>query len=86
MHGDGYSDDSYAAQRQLLAALRHDVPMCLIFCTTTDVRERNKLEKTSPKTELMIRRNQLSAAFEMREHPGQRPLRARSETTRISCR
>lgn len=70
MHGDGYSDDSYAAALpQLLAALRHDAPNArLIFCTTTDVRERNKLEKTSPKTERMIRRNQLVAAFAKREN------------------
>jgi lysophospholipase L1-like esterase len=69
MHGDGYSEETYAAALpQVLALLRREAPKArLIFCTTTDVRERNNLEKVSPKTERMIRRNALVTAFAKRE-------------------
>lgn len=69
MHGDGYTEEAYAAALpQLQAALRRDAPKArLILCTTTDVRERDHLEKVSPKTERMIRRNALLAAFAKRE-------------------
>jgi len=69
MHGDGYTEEAYAAALpQLLAALRRDASKArLIFCTTTDVRERNSLEKLSPKTDRMVRRNALVAAFAKRE-------------------
>lgn len=69
MHGDGYTEETYAAALpQLLAALRRDASKArLIFCTTTDVRERSSLERVSPKTERMVRRNALIAAFAKRE-------------------
>ena len=65
MHGDGYSEDVYAdALPKMLATLRDEAPRArLIFCTTTDVRERNKLEHVLPKTERMKRRNALLIAF-----------------------
>lgn len=65
MHGDRYSEDAYAgALPKMLATLRNEAPRArLIFCTTTDVRERNTLEHVLPKTELMKRRNELLIAF-----------------------
>jgi hypothetical protein len=69
MHGDGYSEDEYAAALpSLLAALRSGAPEArLMFCTTTDVRERDHLERVLPKTQRMVRRNALVAAFAKRE-------------------
>jgi lysophospholipase L1-like esterase len=69
MHGDGYSEDAYAAALPgLLAALRRDAPQAkLILATTTDVREREHLEKVLPKTDRMVRRNEIVAAFAKRE-------------------
>ena len=65
MHGEGYSEEVYAAALpQLLATLKREAPKArIIFCTTTDVRERNKLENAAPKTMRMIRRNELLLAF-----------------------
>ena len=40
----------------------------LIFATTTDVRERNKLDQTLPKTDRMIRRNQIVTDFAKRQN------------------
>jgi lysophospholipase L1-like esterase len=70
MHGDGYSEEAYgAALPELLATLRRHAPSArLIFATTTDVRERNNLERVHAKTERMIRRNELVTAFAKREH------------------
>ncbi len=69
MHGDGYSEDAYAAALpQLLATLRREAPRVrLLFCTTTDVRERDHLDRVLPKTQRMIRRNELLADFAARE-------------------
>lgn len=69
MHGDGYREDEYAAALPLLlTALRQGAPGAkLIFCTTTDVRERDHLEKVLPKSERMVRRNALVVAFAKRE-------------------
>lgn len=69
MHGDAYSDESYAAAMpEALATLRRYAPRArVIWCTTTDVRERNNLERVEPKTERMLRRNQLAIAFAKRE-------------------
>jgi hypothetical protein len=45
MHGDGYGEEAYAeALPELVAALRRNAPRArLIWCSTTDVRERNNL-------------------------------------------
>jgi len=69
MHGDGYSEEAYAAALPLmLSRLRRDAPGArIVLCTTTDVRERNNLDKVLPKTGRMIRRNELLADFAKRE-------------------
>ncbi len=69
MHGDGYSEEAYAAAlAPLLATLRKHAPRAkVMLCTTTDVRERDHLEKVLPKTQRMIRRNELLVAFAKRE-------------------
>jgi lysophospholipase L1-like esterase len=70
MHGDGYSEPVYAAALpELLEVLRKDAPRArIIFATTTDVRERNNLDKAHSKTERMVRRNELVAAFAQHEN------------------
>ncbi len=70
MHGDGYSEETYAAALPpMLARLRRDAPGArIVLATTTDVRERNNLDKVLPKTRRMIRRNELLTAFAKREN------------------
>ena len=70
MHGEGYSEQAYAASLpQLLATLKREAPHArLILCTTTDVRERNQLENAAPKSERMVRRNTLLLKFAMAEN------------------
>jgi len=69
MHGDGYSEEVYgAALPELLAALRQGAPKAkLLFATTTDVRESGNMERVKPKTDRMVRRNELLTAFAKRE-------------------
>jgi lysophospholipase L1-like esterase len=69
MHGDGYTEEQYAAALpQLLTLLRREAPEArVILATTTDVRESKNLDHVLPKTERMIRRNELVAAFAKRE-------------------
>jgi lysophospholipase L1-like esterase len=69
MHGDGYTEEAYAAALpELLATLRRNAPRArILFATTTDVRERNDLEKSLPKTERMIRRNEIAIEFARKE-------------------
>ncbi len=69
MHGTGYTEDAYAAALpQVLAVIRREAPRArIIWCTTTDVRQRDNLERVLPKTERMIRRNQLLSEFARRE-------------------
>lgn len=69
MHGDGYSEDAYAAALpEMLATLRRYAPHArIILATTTDVRERDHLERVAPKTERVVRRNEMVAAFAKRE-------------------
>ncbi|MBL0158747.1 MAG: exo-alpha-sialidase [Bryobacterales bacterium] len=69
MHGSGYSEEAYAAALpQALELLRKEAPRAkVIWCTTTDVRERDHLERVMPKTERMARRNQLVVDFAKRE-------------------
>jgi len=70
MHGDGYSEEAHAAALPaMLARLRRDAPGArIVLATTTDVRERNNLDKVLPKTGRMVRRNELVFAFAKREH------------------
>jgi len=69
MHGDGYSEEAYAAALpELSAALRQGAPKAkLIFATTTDVRESGNLERVKAKTDRMVRRNQIVTAFAAKE-------------------
>ena len=69
MHGDGYSEETYAAALpELLRALRQGAPKAkVIFSTTTDVRENGRLETVKPKTQRMVRRNESVMAFAARE-------------------
>lgn len=59
MHGNGYSESEYAAAiPALLAALHRHAPKAkLIWASTTDVRQRNRLEEVDPKTARLIERN-----------------------------
>jgi len=70
MHGDGYTEEAYAAALpELLATLRRNAPHArVVLATTTDVRERNHLEKSLPKTDRMIRRNDILTAFAKKEN------------------
>jgi lysophospholipase L1-like esterase len=70
MHGDGYSEEEYAAALPaLLDTLRRYAPDAkLIWATTTDVRRRNRLEESDPKTGRIVLRNRAVAAFAGREH------------------
>ncbi len=69
MHGDGYSEEAYAAALPpMLARLRRDAPGArIMLCTTTDVGERNNLDTVLPKTTRVMRRNDLVTAFAKRE-------------------
>ena len=69
MHGDGYSEEAYAnALPELLTTLHRGAPRArLIWCSTTDVRERNNLNTINPKTGRVAHRNQIAAAFAKRE-------------------
>lgn len=69
MHGDGYSEEVYAAAlAPMLATLRKHAPRAkVMLCTTTDVRERDHLETVLPKTQRMVRRNDLLLSFAKRE-------------------
>jgi hypothetical protein len=63
MHGNGYSESEYAAAMPaLLAALRRHAPKAkLIWASTTDVRQRNRLVEVDPKTARLIERNRAAA-------------------------
>jgi lysophospholipase L1-like esterase len=70
MHGDGYSEEQYAAALpELLQLLRREAPKAkIILATTTDVRKPNNLEIVLPKTARLQTRNELVSAFAKREH------------------
>jgi lysophospholipase L1-like esterase len=70
MHGDGYSEEAYkSAFPELVATLRSLAPGArLIWCSTTDVRSRNNLSSVEPKTERIVLRNQIAAAFAKAEN------------------
>jgi lysophospholipase L1-like esterase len=69
MHGNEYTEEEYAAALpELLATMRRHAPDAkLIWASTTDVRVRNNLEQVDPKTERLIKRNELAAAIAKRE-------------------
>ena len=69
LHGWGYSDDEYArALPDLLAAIRKGAPGAkLIWASTTPVREADKLDQLSSKTERVKARNEAAAALMARE-------------------
>ncbi len=69
MHGDGYSEEAYgAALPQVIATLRKLAPGAkIIVATTTDVRERDHLERVAPKTERVLARNRIVTEFAKRE-------------------
>lgn len=62
LHGWGYSEEEYAkALPELVRVIQADAPRAkLIWATTTPVREPDKLEKISAKTERVIARNQIA--------------------------
>lgn len=69
MHGDGYSEDAYAAALpDAIAALRRLAPRArIIVATTTDVRERDHLERVAPKTGRVVQRNRIVTEFAAKE-------------------
>jgi hypothetical protein len=69
MHGDGYTEEQYAqAFPELVSTMRRLAPKAkLLWASTTDVRERGNLERVMPKTERLIRRNQLALEIARRE-------------------
>ncbi len=70
MHGEGYSEEEYAAALpQLVATLRRYAPDAkLILATTTDVRRRGNLQEVDGKTARIVQRNRSVAALAAREH------------------
>ncbi|MCX6623435.1 MAG: SGNH/GDSL hydrolase family protein [Acidobacteria bacterium] len=65
LHGEGYSEQEYAAAfPRLLAAFRRHAPHArLIWASTTDVRAGNNLDQESPETGRVMERNRLAAAI-----------------------
>ncbi len=70
MHGFGYSEEEYAAALPaLLATLRRGAPSAkLIWASTTDVRQRDRLEAADPKTARIIQRNRAAAGVVQKEN------------------
>jgi lysophospholipase L1-like esterase len=70
MHGSGYSEEEYAAALPaLLATLRRYAPHArLIWASTTDVRQRDRLETVDTKTERIVQRNRAAAEIVQREN------------------
>ena len=70
MHGEGYSEEEYAAALPaLLATLRRYAPNAkLIWASTTDVRQRNHLEAADQKTDRIVQRNRAAAAIVQKEN------------------
>lgn len=69
MHGDGYTEEEYAAAfPELVATLRRLAPNAkLIWASTTGVRKRDHLEEADPKTLRLIRRNSAAAEIAGRQ-------------------
>lgn len=69
MHGDGYSEEAYAAALpKILKVLRKGAPKArIIWATTTDVRVKEHLDQVAPKSQRMARRNELAAAFAQKQ-------------------
>jgi lysophospholipase L1-like esterase len=70
MHGEGYSEEEYAAALPaLLATLHRYAPNAkLIWASTTDVRQRNHLETADQKTDRIVQRNRAAAAIVQKEN------------------
>jgi lysophospholipase L1-like esterase len=70
LHGDGYSEEQYAAALpDLLATIRKYAPKSkLIWATTTDVRKRGRIEEIDPKTQRVIHRNRTASGILRKEH------------------
>lgn len=70
MHGEGHSEEEYAAALPaLLATLRRYAPNAkLIWASTTDVRQRNHLETADQKTDRIVQRNRAAAAIAQKEN------------------
>jgi hypothetical protein len=69
MHGNGYTEEEYAAALPaLVATLRRYAPNAkLIWASTTDVRRRNHIEEADPKTDRIVQRNRAAAAILQKE-------------------
>ncbi|HVK09260.1 MAG TPA: SGNH/GDSL hydrolase family protein [Gemmataceae bacterium] len=69
LHGWGYTEERYAAALpELLATLRKGAPGAkLIWATTTPVREPNKLDTVSTRTDRVKARNKLAADMMAKE-------------------
>jgi lysophospholipase L1-like esterase len=70
MHGDGYSEEQYAAALpDLLATLRKYAPKAkLIWASTTGVRKRGRIDEIDPKTQRIIRRNRAASEILRKEN------------------
>jgi lysophospholipase L1-like esterase len=70
MHGNGYTEEEYAAALPaLVALLHHAAPSAkLIWASTTDVRQRDHLETADPKTDRIIQRNRSAAEIVRKEN------------------
>jgi hypothetical protein len=69
LHGWGYSDEEYAkALPELVAVIRKSAPgVKLVWATTTPVRQPDKLDAVSPRTDRVVARNKLAAAVMEKE-------------------
>jgi hypothetical protein len=69
LHGWGYTEDEYAgALPELVAAVRKGAPDAkLVWATTTPVRQPDKLDALSPRTDRVIARNKVAAGVMERE-------------------
>jgi hypothetical protein len=69
MHGIEYTEAEYeAAIPGVLAAIRKGAPNArIILATTTDVRVKNRVEAVDPRTQRMIKRNEIIAGVANRE-------------------
>jgi lysophospholipase L1-like esterase len=69
LHGWGYSEDEYAkALPGLVAVIRKEAPHAkLVWATTTPVRQPEKLDTVSPRTDRVVARNKVAVAVMEKE-------------------
>jgi lysophospholipase L1-like esterase len=69
LHGWGYSEEEYAkALPELIAVLRKGAPTArLVWATTTPVRQPDRLDAVSPRTDRVVARNKLAAGVIAKE-------------------